>query len=155
MSYERLMELTESPAYVVVNWREIINEIDVELANNNSIERREALLGMFKATMDIAEKNIAPQDLETFREARRQHYSSHLIGEALVGGNVCAKTMFDVTSREIAAGRITEDDDLRKIAVAAYTAPHLTRAQLEEMAREPKVAEKKGLIGQLKGFFGR
>ena len=155
MSYERLMELTESPAYAVVNWHEIINEIDVELANNNSIENRGALLGMLKATMDIAEKNIAPQDLKTFREARRQHYSSHLLKEALVGENVCAETMFAATSREIAAGRMTEDHSLRKLAVAGYTAPHLTRAQLEEKAREPRVAEKKGLIGRVKGFFGR
>lgn len=155
MSYERLMELTESPAYAVVNWHEIIKEIDVELANDNSIERREALLGMFKATMDIAEKNTAPKDLETFREARRQHYNSHLVEEALVGENVCAETMFAATSREIAAGRMTEDDSLRKIAVAGYTAPHLTRAQLEEEARQPKIAEKKSLIGRVKGFFGR
>jgi len=155
MSFERLMELTESPAYVIKDWREIIKEIDVELAKNNSIEKREALLQMFKTTMDIAEQTIATESLETFKEARRQHYHSHIIQEALVGEDVCVETLFSVTAREIAAGRMTEDNNVRKIAVDGCAVPHLTRAQLEEKSRAPKVEEKPSFLGRVKGLFGR
>lgn len=155
MSYERLMELTESPGYALTDWREIIKEIDVELEENNSIEKREALLQMFKTTMDIAATTVAPESLETFRESRRRQYHSHIIQEVLVEENICIESLFAVTAREIAAGRMTEDNNLRKLAVAGYTAPHLTRAQLEEKARDPRVAEKKSLIGRVKGFFER
>ena len=155
MSYERLMELTESPAYAMVEWREVIKEIDIELKNDNSIEKRDALLQMFKTTMDLAEGTIVPEDLETFKEARRKHYHLHIVSEVLVGEEVCVETLFAVTSREIAAGRMTEENNLRKIAVDGCAAPHLSRSELEEKAREPKVEEKQGLVGRVKGFFGR
>lgn len=149
------MVLTESPVYALTDWREIIKEIDVELEKNNSIARREGLLQMFKTTMDIAETTVAPERLETFRETRHQHYNSHILQEALVGGNVCVESLFSVTAREIEAGRMTEDNNLRKLAVDGCAFPHFTRAQLEENARAPKVEGKPGFIGRLKGLFGR
>lgn len=159
MSYERLMEMTESPAEALLNWREVVEEINIELTtnlkNNESIERREALFQMLKSLMDMVEKTIAPQDLEKFREARGQQYHSFLIQEALVGVNVCAETLLAVTSREIAAGRMTEENSIRKIAVDGYAAPHLTRAQLEEEAKGSKAEKEKGFMGRVKSFFGR
>jgi hypothetical protein len=37
-----------------------------------------------------------------------------------------------VTDREIAAGRMTEDHSLRRLALTTFAAPHLTHAQLLE-----------------------
>jgi hypothetical protein len=38
--------------------------------------------------------------------------------------------LLEVTNREVAAGRMTEDHNLRKLAVDGCAAPHLTHAEL-------------------------
>ena len=155
MSYERLMELTKSPAYALNDWREIIKEIDIELLAATSEEKRSSLLQMFKATMDIAETTIVPDSLETFRESRRKHYLSHVVQEATVGGNVCVETLLAVTSREIAAGRMSENDDVRKAAVDGCAAPHLTRAELQARAIDNTSEEKTGVLGRFASLARR
>jgi hypothetical protein len=133
MNDKSLLEiLPERAGGVLMNWREIREKIHSEFAKANE-EQRDALLALFTATMNIAEKAIAPEDLEKFREARRQDYASFLVQECLVGGNVCTETMDAVTRREVAADRMTPDDKLRNIAESAMAAPHHTRAQLLEI----------------------
>jgi hypothetical protein len=127
---ERLQRLTEHPAHALANWREIVQEIDSEWNSAKTTEYRVALLHMFKATMDIAEATIVPDDLQTFREAQRKHYHSFIVQEALVGNNICTETLFATTEREIAAGRMSPDDSLRQSAVTAMAAPHLSHAEL-------------------------
>jgi hypothetical protein len=48
----------------------------------------------------------------------------------VVGGDVSIEMLMTVTDREIAAGRMTEDFSLRKIAVDGAAAPHLSHAEL-------------------------
>jgi hypothetical protein len=122
-----------APGAPLINWREIIKEINSEFGPAATTDYRVALLQMFKTTMDIAETTIAPEDLETFRKARRKHYHSFIVQEALVGENICTETLDAVTQREIAADRMAPDDSLREIAVRGMAAPHLSRAELIAM----------------------
>lgn len=137
---ERLLELTEHLSSAMLNWREIVKEIDAEWRRASTEEQRVSLLAMFKATMDVAETTIALEDLATFKDARAKHYSSFIVEEALVGSHVCVETLFAVTAREVAAGRMAEDHALRQAAVQGMAAPHLSRAQLEAQAATPKLA---------------
>jgi hypothetical protein len=130
----RLMQLTEHPASAMTDWREIISEINSEFPQATSVDQRVALLAMFKATMDIAEKIIVPEDLATFREARAKHYAAFIVGETLVGTNVCVETLNEVTQREVAAGRMQPDAQLRQNAILAMAAPHLSRQELIAIA---------------------
>ena len=84
--------------------------------------------------MDIAETTVAPEDLKTFQGARLKHYKTFIVQEALVGENVCVETLNAITQREIAAGRMTPDEELRKTAEMGMAAPHLSRAELMAMA---------------------
>ena len=134
---DRLLALSERVSSAMTNWREIIDEINSEWQRASTTEQRVSLLAMFKATMDIAETTIAPEDLEKFREARVRHYKTFIVEEALVGTNVCVETLFAVTEREITAGRMLPDHTLRQLAVKQMVEPHLSRAELQAQAAIP------------------
>jgi hypothetical protein len=133
----RLEQLMDAPGAPLANWRAIIAEIDEEFPNADSVEKRIALLAIFKAVMDVAEKTIIPDDLERFRDARSKNYKAFIVQECLVGQNICTETLYSVTGREVAAGRMAPDDTLRKTAELGMVAPHLTRAELLAQADQP------------------
>ena len=131
-----LFTYLNAPGAPITNWREIISEVDNEWKTAGTTDHRVALLAAFKATMDIAETTIAPDDLQKFRDAREKHYKSFIVEETLVGQNVCTETLDAVTRREVEAGRMSANDPLRKGAEAAMAEPHLSRAELEVIARQ-------------------
>jgi hypothetical protein len=89
------------------------------------------LLSIFTVIMDQVERSgLSGEDLAKFKVARRQDYNLLLVKESLVGENVCTETLSAVTEREVAAGRMAPDDELRTTAEVGMAAPHLTRAQL-------------------------
>ena len=137
---DRLLELTERVSSAMMNWREIIDEINSEWQRASTTEQRVSLLAMFKAAMDIAETTIAPQDLEKFKEARARHYKTFIIEESLVGTNVCVETLFAVTEREIRAGRMSPENALHQTALNGMAAPHMSRAELEAQAAMPTLS---------------
>lgn len=145
MSGQELYDmLPEHPTEVLLHWREIRKKIHDEFDKATTDDQRGALLQLFTVTMNIVEPTIAQTDLETFRKARQQDYNLFIVKESLVGQNVCAETADAVTRREVAAGRMAPDHDLRQLAEAAMAAPHLTRAQLvakEEQKFAPKPAD--------------
>jgi hypothetical protein len=160
----------------LTNWREIIKEVDTEFTREvaadeavfrraESFERRGALLQVFKTVMDFVEGQLAGEDLEKFRGAREQHYKVLLTQESVVNGNVCVETMYQVTTREIAASRMPPDFSTRKIAEQGMAVPHLTRDELlrgeatqDRQAAQPQTASEPQGIWQraarlLKGPF--
>lgn len=133
-----LFQLLNAPGAPLTNWREIIEEVNNEFGRVTTEENRAALLATFKATMDFAETTVAPDNLQTFQEARQRHYKSFIVQEALVGSNVCVETLYAITKREIDAGRMAADDSLRKTAEMGVAAPHLSRAELvAQMSAQP------------------
>jgi hypothetical protein len=130
----RLRQLLDTAGAPAVNWRKIAEEINVEWEKAATTDQRVALLTVFKATMDIAETVVAPGSLEAFRDARHRHYKTFVLQECMVGTNVCAETLDEVTRREIDAGRMAEDDELRNLAKMSMAAPHLSRVELLALA---------------------
>jgi hypothetical protein len=124
--YDRL---PEDSAEILLGWREIRAKVHDEFDKATEKERC-ALLQLFTATMNIAEATIQPADLESFRKTRKEDYNRLIVKESVVGENICAETAYAVTRREIAAGRMSPEDDLAKIAAAVIAAPHLSRAEL-------------------------
>jgi hypothetical protein len=117
-----IFKLLNAPGAPLVNWRDIIREVDKEFDRAESSEGRGAALAVFKSTMDFAETTIVVDDVEKFREARQQHYKVFIVKESVINGNVCVETLDEVTQREIAAGRM---------------APHMTRLELLQSSAQP------------------
>jgi hypothetical protein len=127
-----------APAY---NWREINQEIcnqwdnlsatpHDELNFKRTVFVRESLLHTFHSVMNIAGTTVLADELPRFIEARRKQYSSFIFEESFVGGSVCVETLFEVTEREIAAGRMDEGHECRELAIKGMAFPHFTRAQM-------------------------
>jgi hypothetical protein len=130
----RLRQLLDAPGAPAANWREIAEEVNAEWEKATTTDQRVALLVVFKATMDIAETVIAPGSLDAFKDARHQHYKAFVLQECMVGTNVCVETLDEVTRREIDAGRMAEDNELRNLAKMSMAAPHMSRAELLALA---------------------
>ena len=167
MSVEELLEMTSSPWVAIIDPGGVRNKIYEEFDAAPSSEQRGVLLALFKATFDITESHLAknsPDKLAEFQKARAQDYNLFLVKECTVGldspggGNVSVEMMKVVTDREVAAGRMTEDHALRKLAVNGCAVPHLTHAQLIEKHAKLKVAAAPPpeTLGQkVKGLFRR
>ena len=157
MSTQELLQRLEAiPPGGDLNFVAIREEILREYDNASSTEDRVLCLAMFKVVMDTVERQLelwaqqgkaTPSQLAEFKEARRKDYHSLIVQEALVGENVCVETLDSITRREIAAGRMTEENNLRNIAVKGMAEPHLTRAEL--LAIEAEKQKPKHSISQL------
>jgi len=117
------------PANVLLNWQEIGNEIHKLHRETTSWDRRSALLAIHKALMDAVERHlvdggVAPDVLAKFREGRSIDYDLFIAEEAMVGADFCIETLDAVTHREVAAGRMPPDHQLRELALAGMAAPH-------------------------------
>src|SRR6516225_2605791 len=125
MSAKQLLrDLQSLPERGPLDWRSIRKRIHDEFDAATTVAERELLLAIHKTTMDYAETTVREEDLPKFRELRRQDYAALLIKETRVGVDISPEKALEVTAREIAAGRMTEDDELRKISVAACAGPH-------------------------------
>jgi hypothetical protein len=98
-------------------WTKIREEISDEYEQASPADRV-TLLNIYKVVMDGVERHIGLADLETFRTARRQDYKRLLISECIVGeGDVSPDALEAVTRREVVAGRMAPDDELRRLAI--------------------------------------
>ena len=104
-----------------LNWSRIRDEIHAEHDRATTTHDRETLLGVHKTIMDHVEQHTRPEDLEAFKKFRREDYNLLLIKEGMIGNdtdNLSAHVIAAITNREVAAGRMSPDDELHKIAVA-------------------------------------
>jgi hypothetical protein len=122
------------------NWVAYRNEL-VELSPQlNDEADRVVLLAAYKALMDTVEPNIQGADLPVFRKARLEEYRRLLIEECIDGDKVDPARLDRVTSREVAAGRLAADDDLRELGQIGGTF----------LAQKPS-APRRSLLGRLFG----
>ncbi len=104
-----------------LDWSRIRDEIHAEHDRATTARDREALLGVHKTIMDHVERNIRPEDLEAFKKFRREDYNLLLIKEGMIGNdtnNLDTHVMALITNREVAAGRMSPDDEMHKLAAA-------------------------------------
>lgn len=146
-----LQELLDAPGAPFSNTNEILAQISDEFESAKTEEMRVTLLELFKTTMDIVERNTAPEDLEQFKTARSQFYNLLLTREALVGETPSPEMLDAVTQREVAAGRMAPDDELRTLVKAAVFAPHYSHAELVAMEEEKRRAEQTPAITETEG----
>jgi hypothetical protein len=76
--------------------------------------------------MDLVERsgNTAPENIDAFRDARVKDYRLLVIREVLIGQNVSIELLNAVTQREVQAGRMTEIDELRQLALKGISEPY-------------------------------
>jgi hypothetical protein len=104
-----------------LDWTRRREELHAEHRFATTTHDRETLLAAYKTLMDRVEKHIRPEDLEEFKELRRQDYNLLLFREGMIGNYtdiLDTHVMAAITSREVAAGRMSPDDGLHKLAVA-------------------------------------
>jgi hypothetical protein len=130
MSASDLLErLRSMPIGAPMEFTKIRDEIHEEYERATTTEERVTLLKIFTA-------GLSPDDLEQLRAARLQDYRLLLVRESLIGENVSPDILYEVTEREIAAGRMAPDDDLRQTAVEGKAALHPPPADLLPMAED-------------------
>ena len=127
-----LQRLRSLPPGAPLDWKRICEEIRDEHERATTTAEWVALLGIHQAVMDAVEQqaNLAPGELEKSRDARARDYRLMIIREVMIGANVCNETLYEATKREIAAGRMAQNDSLHHNAVLGIGAPHLSRAEL-------------------------
>jgi hypothetical protein len=102
-------------------WREEIT-LAHELATTEA--ERVLCLQLFKAVADAVERQLGPEALPDWRKVRSQYYNLLLIKEAMIGrtdGNIRPDKLAAITRREVAAGRMSPDDEMHTLAVAGDT----------------------------------
>jgi hypothetical protein len=138
-----LSRVQNSPS---LDWRGIREKIH-ELFGQVATEERVILLRVFTAVMDAVERQGfkgRPDDLAIFRETRRKDYNLLLTMETVVEGNVSPDLLDMVTAREVAAGRMSPDDTLRKLAVSSITT----------MGRRNPTEAPRGLSAKIRSWLG-
>jgi hypothetical protein len=128
----------EDAVEAAANWRQIRVRIHDEFEQASSSEQRAALLALNQFLMNMAEKAIDPKELENFREIRGHSYSLLIVKECLVDDQVCTRTAEAVIRREVAAGRMAQNHDLRDLKQMKAFAAHLTRTRLLAQQLAPK-----------------
>jgi hypothetical protein len=153
---ELLDEAEKRPALLLVNLREIRDEIHNEHKRAPTFGQRGALLAIYKSVMDYVEgaSNFEPEGLEKFKKTRRQDYCLFLAREcAQPDGNVDPVMMEAVTRREVDAGRMAEDDELRVLTL--QTLENLRELENTESRRRQKEAVSGGLARGGRGMLAR
>lgn len=126
-----LFQLLNAPGAPLINWRDIINQVDAEFGHANTSEYRASLLQVFTSVMDFVEASLVDEDKkQEFRKSRSQHYKTFIVQESMIGDNICIETLHEVTGREIAADRMPPDHSLRGIAEQGMASPHFSREEL-------------------------
>lgn len=142
MSLKDLIDKVNSKVGGSLDWQQIREEIISKHEQASTTDERVALLSLHKDLMDTVERQLSNSEgIEKFRKARRQEYNLLITRECLVGGSVCAETLYELTQREIEAGRMEPTHNFITIAVDAMAAPHYSREQL--IMQEAKIQAQK------------
>jgi hypothetical protein len=123
-------------------WIEMREELHDEHIKATSETQRSAILELFRIVMDGVEKSLPPgEKLDNFREARRKDYNLFIVRECLIGEHVSTDLLDFVTKREVAAGRMQADHELRVAAEQGMAAPHHSPAELKAQHEAKTVAQ--------------
>ena len=80
---------------------------------------------------------------EAVRETRAKDYHLLLMREVLIGQNVSVELLHAITEREVQAGRMDENDELRQLAVKGLAEPYLSVQELLKIEQDRVAAESK------------
>ena len=152
--FERIQTAVDAGEHL--DWCQLREEIHDAHEKATTSAERERLLAAFSALMDRVERiDIAPENLAVFRETRLEDYHLLVVRECVVGETVCTETLDAVTLREVAAGRMAPDDELRVTAVDGMADSHYSRPELEAMAAAKPGSPLAKQSTRRRGLFGR
>ena len=145
---ERIMRQVESGDEI--DWKELRKEI-VERHRKASSEAEWVLfLRAHKALLDAVERQNLVTDLVAFRKTRLADYRALLVSEAATvsaqDGLVDPTVMHAITAREVAEGRMAEDDEFHTLSVAGA---RVLGPSSERRAASP------GLLSKVRSLFTR
>lgn len=124
-----------------VDWRDIRDNIHNEFKQASTSEERVFLLEAHKILNDLLERNLhEPEKIKMFQGARLQDYHLLIVQECLVGTNVSPTALDAVTQREVAAGRMTLDDELLTLGKigSTFNLPEPTDIDTQQQYLQPK-----------------
>lgn len=121
-----------------LDFRAVREEIHAVSESTTDTDERVVLLQIFHFVMDSVERsgNVSPENIDAFRDTRAKDYHLLLAREVLVGENVSAELLSAVTQREVQAGRMSEHDELRQLAVKVLSEPYCSLQKLFHIEQE-------------------
>lgn len=124
----------------VFDWPDVRKAVCAAHEASQSVPERVNALQAHKELMDFVAQNlIKDQDRQEFQKIRKREFNLFLVSEARIGNNASVELMDEITRREIAAGRLAPDDELRKLTDDALTKPYMTKDELRQLANKPSV----------------
>ncbi|MGH1537268.1 MAG: hypothetical protein ACRBDX_04360 [Gammaproteobacteria bacterium] len=113
------------------DWQLVREDLINRHENAVSVEEYITLLALHKSLMDAVESQLPGGiDAEKVRKVSSKDYTMLLTRECTIGGSLCIDTLYEITQRELEAGRMGPTHDLINIAVDAIAEPHYSREQL-------------------------
>ena len=111
-----LEEIRREGAAGTFDWQRTRERIHAEHERTTDFAERGNLVRLHAVLFDQVERGVPPEHLEEFRATRWQDYNLLLVREATVDGKVVPQLLDAVTQREVAAGRMADDHELRVLA---------------------------------------
>jgi hypothetical protein len=147
MNIEDIIDSVDRIADDVSNWQEIHEHILINHEQAATEEEYVALISLHEKLMDVVEAQLSDNiELEKFKEIRRHDYNMLITRECTIGGSVCIETLYDLTQRELEAGRMEPAHDYINIAVDAMAKPHYSREQLIRQESKLKTLHRKSIL---------
>ena len=114
----------------------------------------ECILEMHKKILDRIEEQL-PQNIDKnrFRNARENEYNSMLLRESTIGGSVCVETLYEITQRELEAGRMLPTHEYIEASIHATATSHYTRDQLIRQKNKIQELEEKSTLKKFSKVF--
>ena len=138
MSFIELAERVDGCAEDSSDWLIIRDEIINRHENSTTVDEYITLLSLHKMLMDYVEQQLPiGVSSEEIKALKTQDYKMLLKREYIIGGSVCIDTLYELTHRELEAGRMGPEDKLINLAVDAIAEPHYSREQL--LRQEEKI----------------
>ncbi len=155
MSFIDLAEQVESCTKSLKNWQQARQEIISRHEKASTVEEYITLLSLHKMLMDsVEEKLSAKKDIEEVKAIRDQDYNMLITRECTIGGSICIDTLYELTQRELEAGRMGPTHSLINLAVDAIAEPHYSREQLlRQEAKIKKLENKPALREKISQIF--
>jgi hypothetical protein len=130
-----------------IDWPKMQKEILAEHENAPDERDRVLCLELYRVLMETVERQglVEPQHREEFRKLRDQEYIALLLREAMIGeteDNLDPFKTLAITTREVRAGRMREDDELHRLSVDTC-----------RKLGEPPATKHSGLGAKLRSWF--
>jgi len=138
MSVREFIDEVGEHHHFVLDWKYIRQRMHEEHKNATTVERVILLQAHRILMVGVRESMVGEKQIEEFDRARMQDYNFFIVKESLIGEQISVETLYKVTQREIASGRMEVTHSLAEVARLGVTAPHLSDDELRRQAGETR-----------------